>query len=316
MPRVIDCQDTSTTTLEDVVDFLFAERINTQDEDAFTAAAPMLKRLANNRAFLADMVCAEMKSYRSLQETNSYSAQVFMLYPPQRHGQAFFMRACFWPANADHIVRTSGTDPFFYHKPHDHNFNFLTVGYHGSGYWSDYYEYAYGDRVGYRGEDAQLRFVERSQVDKGKVMLYRAFKDIHNQLPADDFSVTLNIMENSLRAATMDQYAFDVEKGTITGLINRMSSAALFPAVAAIGGEEALDLLHTIARNHPLERVRLSAYVALASAKGTPQEAIDVWSRISVDDPVFLREWAKVRTNELESVIESRPPPPVQSVAA
>jgi hypothetical protein len=288
--------------LQEVVDFMYEQKVDTQDEESFITAAPVLKRLANNKTFLSKMVCEELKSYSNLQERNSYSAQVFMLYPPQQRGQNFFMRACFWPADADHVVRVSGTDPFFYHKPHDHNFNFLTVGYHGSGYWSDYYDYEYEDCVGFRGEDARIKFVERSQVSKGKVMLYRAFRDIHNQLPADEFSVTINIMENSIRAGILDQYAFDVESGRLTGLINRMSSTALFPTVAALGDDEGIDLLQTIAEKHPLDRVRLSAYGALASSSSDVDEAIAVWARIKESDSAFLREWRRVRTAELETL--------------
>ena len=41
------------------------------------------------------------------------------------------------------MFKASGISPFFYHVPHDHNFSFLTVGYLGPGYWSEYYEYDY-----------------------------------------------------------------------------------------------------------------------------------------------------------------------------
>ena len=86
------------------------------------------------------------------------------------HGRSskFIIRANFWPALKDSVVRHSGTDPFFYGVPHDHNFSFLTVGYLGPGYWSDYYEYDYGEVVGYPGEEVDLRFVEKSRLDAGQ----------------------------------------------------------------------------------------------------------------------------------------------------
>lgn len=303
MPLVIDTQNTDTISLDELVEKLHQDHFDPTDQDSFIEFAPALKALSNNRTFLAEMMCKELGDYKSLQDDNSYSSQVFMLHGPQRRGQSFFIRACFWASENEQIMKVSGTDPFFYFKPHDHNFNFLTVGYHGPGYWSDYYEYSYEDRIGYKGEDARLRFVERSCLSTGKVMLYRAFTDIHNQLPADNFSISINIMENTLRSSIMDQYAFDVEQGTISGLINRVGAASLFHILAAHPDSESQALLETISCKHPVDRIRLCAYQALASAKSTPEEALDVYARIGNEDPAFLREWARWHTAEIEQNI-------------
>lgn len=302
MPLNLNCQDTDSIELDELVEFLFDNNIQPMDQASLAAAAPMLRKLSNNRSFLAERACEELKDFRNLQTANTYSAQVFMLYLPQRRGQAFFIRACFWPSNADQVVKTSGTDPFFYHKPHDHNFNFLTVGYHGPGYCSDYYEYDYDSCDGVCGETVSLNFIEQSCLSKGKVLLYRAFTDIHNQLPADSFSVSLNIMENSIRASMMDQYAFDLKTGQISGLINRSSAVSIFSTVAALGRGEQLEVLRSIAKRHEIDRVRLSALDALANAAKNPEDALDVWSVIGEADPAFLRGWRRVRTTEIESL--------------
>jgi hypothetical protein len=60
--------------------------------------------------------------------------------------------------------------------------------------------------------------------------------------------------------------------------------------------------LQTIAEKHPLDRVRLSAYGALASSSSDVDEAIAVWARIKESDSAFLREWRRVRTAELETL--------------
>ncbi|MFX9061834.1 hypothetical protein ABTN34_19000, partial [Acinetobacter baumannii] len=65
----------------------------------------------------------------------AYGAQAILLAPPNGN---YVLRANCWPARDDAIVRASGTAPFFYDMPHDHNFPFLTYGYLGPGYWSDY----------------------------------------------------------------------------------------------------------------------------------------------------------------------------------
>ncbi|UHH09653.1 transposase [Luteimonas fraxinea] len=301
MPLTIACDETKAADLDEVVEYMFENKISPEDQASLMEAAPMLRRLANNKSFLAEMVCEELKSYDTLQSSNNYSAQVFMLYRPQRKGQSFFMRACFWPSNADQVVKTSGTDPFFYNKPHDHNFNFLTVGYHGPGYWSDYFEYDYDQCDGVRGESVPLRFIEQSKLDTGKVLLYRAFTDIHNQLPADSFSVSLNIMENSMRASMMDQYAFDLQASKISDLINRTTSISLFNAAAALGNDEQKDVLRFIAQQHSIDRIRLSALDALAHSSTDQDEAIKVWASVKDSDTAFLRGWRKVRTTEIET---------------
>ncbi len=67
-----------------------------------------------------------------------------------RASEKYFIRANFWPSPRDSVFKLSGTSPFFYGLPHDHNFSFLTVGYLGPGYWSEYYEYDYAAVTGFR----------------------------------------------------------------------------------------------------------------------------------------------------------------------
>jgi hypothetical protein len=304
MPLVIDTEeDQPASDLEALVEKLHQDRFDPTDHDSFIEFASALKALGNNRTFLAEMICKELGDYRSIQPSNSYSPQVFMLYGPQRRGQSFFIRACLWASENEQIMKVSGTDPFFYYKPHDHNFNFMTVGYHGPGYWSDYYEYEYKDKIGYKGEDADLKFVERTRLEAGKVMLYRAFTDIHNQLPADRFSISLNIMENTMRSSVMDQYAFDIDKGSISGVINRIGAAPLFHILAAHPDSESQGILEEISRKHPLERVRMCAYHALASAKTSAAEALELYAGIGDTDPAFLREWSRIHTADLEKLV-------------
>src|SRR3954471_22335190 len=180
MPRLIatDCADDS-ISLGDLVEQLETAGFDPEDEDSIAAFGPALGRLARNRRFLGDLVVEELKQGCAGQlARNQYSAQVILL-----HGGAskFALRANFWPSREDSVVVNSGTAPFFYDVAHDHNFSFLTVGYFGPGYWSDYYDYDYGEVTGFIGERAPLRFVERSSLSPGKVLLYRRHRDVHCQ---------------------------------------------------------------------------------------------------------------------------------------
>ena len=192
MPRLIDPGAGAAITLDELVEALDSTPFDSRDEDSFATLGPWLARLGRNRDFLADLAIAELKNrHDHAQAANGYGAQVFLLRPPNGR---YVLRANFWPARDDAIVRASGPAAFFYDLPHDHNFPFLTYGYFGPGYWSDYFEYDVTPLAGVPGEDARLRFVERARLDPGKLMLYRMRRDIHVQLPPDDFSVSLNIL--------------------------------------------------------------------------------------------------------------------------
>jgi hypothetical protein len=265
MPRVIDCSEAEPIALADLVQLLNDERFDPADEESFAAAGPWLKRLAANRRFLADIAVAELKDRCGKQEReNRYSSQVIMLH---RASEKYFIRANFWPSPRDSVFKASGTSPFFYGVPHDHNFSFLTVGYVGPGYWSEYYEYDYESVVGLPGEKVDLRFVEKAKLDPGKVMLYRAHKDVHNQLPADEMSVSINIMEASPKLPYLAQYRFDPAKCEIAGVLTRSSSEALLALAANHDGGNARDLVESFARKHPCERLQFTALRELAAAK-------------------------------------------------
>lgn len=299
MPRLIEAETSEKLELAELVEMLETGGFDSRDEDGFASWGIQLKKLANDRSFLADMMIAELKQRCEGQiRDNQYSAQVVML-----HGgsQKFIMRANLWPALKDSVVRHSGTDPFFYGVPHDHNFSFLTVGYLGPGYWSDYYEYDYGDVVGYPGEDVALRFIEKSRLEEGKVMLYRAHKDIHLQLPADSMSVSLNIVETSHSSAFRDQYRFDLENAKIDGIMTRMSLEPMLALAAHYGGGEGLDLLSSFAGSHPSDRIRWCALRARAAAAPDLDGRIAVFEDGARGDSALVTAMAKREVGRLEA---------------
>ncbi len=298
MPRVIDCPTEDRIELAELVELLETGDFDAEDEDNFAAWGVQLKKLANDRNFLADMMIAELKNRCSGPVGDQYSAQVVMLHAGS---QRFMIRANLWPAMEDSAVRHSGTDPFFYNIPHDHNFSFLTVGYLGPGYWSDYYEYDYGEVVGYPGEDVNLRFVEKTRLDEGKVMLYRAHKDIHLQLPADSMSVSLNIVEISYSTPFRDQYRFDIENRKIAGSVPRLGLEPMLALAAHYGGDNGLDLIADFAGSHPSDRVRWCALRARASALPTLDERIAVLEEGTRSDSRLVSAMARREAAKLEA---------------
>jgi hypothetical protein len=299
VPRLIDAPTEEKIELAELVELLETGGFDSEDEDVFASFGPALKKLGNNRAFLADLMVAELKQRCEGQvRDNQYSAQVIMLHSASKK---FIVRANFWPALEDSVIRHSGTDPFFYGVPHDHNFSFLTVGYFGPGYWSDYYEYDYDQVVGYPGEAVDLRFVEKSRLEPGKVMLYRAHRDVHLQLPADEMSVSLNIVETSSSSVFRDQYRFDIENAQVDGILTRTSLEPMLSLAAHYGGEEGMDLIAEFAAHHPSDRIRWCALRARAAAAPTVDERIALYRSAIEAGSLLVGAMARREVERLET---------------
>jgi len=117
------------------------------------------------------------------------------------------------------------------------------------------------------GEKVDLKFVEKSRLETGKVMLYRAHRDVHNQLPADDLSVSINIMHATPCLPFLDQYRFDVKTCEIAAILNNSATEALLALAANHDGGNARDLVESFAAGHPCERIRFAALRELAAAE-------------------------------------------------
>ncbi len=302
MPRVLDIADDGIIALADCIANLDDRGFDATDEASLHNAALQLRRLSNNRSFLGDILIDELKGRaRDEQASAGYGAQVIMLSRPNGN---WFLRANIWPSRDEHMVRASGEGPFFFNLPHDHNFSFLTVGYHGPGYWSDYYEYDFDAVSGYVGEPVDLRFIERSRLEQGKLMLYRAHRDVHVQHPADALSVSINVMQMSPWQQWYDQYRFDVEAGTISGILSYAASDVALRLAAALDGEagllggNGLDLVTEFARSHPSHRMRLSATEALATAATDEAARLMVWEEAARSDSALLRGEAARRLDQ------------------
>ncbi len=292
MPVLMECQTDERIELGDLVEALESGPSDLNDDECLASFAPSLRRLANNRSFLSDLVIRELKQRCAGQlEGNHYSAQVILLHSGSRK---FMLRANFWPAASDSVIVNSGPGAFFYGQPHDHNFSFLTVGYAGPGYWSDYYEHNYERAAGFIGEKVELRFVERSRLAEGTMLLYRRHRDVHSQLPADSLSVSINIMAMSPATEFLDQYGFDLQSSRIRTIVNRSTLEPLIALAGQLGGENGRDLVEDFAERHPSERIRFAAWKARAAASGGPEERAAVFDEAAAAAPSngFLRGMA------------------------
>lgn len=264
MPRLIDPPAGPALDIEEVTARLDESGVDLTDEASVACCTDLLAGLQHNSDFLADRVIAALKaSYADQLELNRYTAQVFLLH---RSPRGFYLRANMWPSERDAAFTASGPAAFSYGVPHDHNFSFLTAGYFGPGYISDYYDYDPQTVDGRLGEPLDLKFVERHSLSQGKMMLYRAHRDIHSQLPPESLSVSLNIMDEGDQVPWRDQYIVDLESGTIARRPTLTSSEMLLRCAVHLTGN-GKDVAEQFAKAHPVPRVRANAIAALAAVE-------------------------------------------------
>jgi hypothetical protein len=299
MPRLIEIDESATCGLDEAVEALDSAGFDPRDEASLYHAARWLRRLGNDRAFLGDLLVEQLAAgYKSDAVESGYGPQAIVL-SHARNG--YFLRANLWPAESDHAFRTSGAHSFVYGMPHDHNFDFLTVGYFGPGYLSDYYEYDYEAVAGWRGEPAGLRFVERSALSPGKLLHYRAHRDVHRQLPPESLSVSLNVVATDPASGWYDQYGFDIEADRVTGVLNPTSTEAFLRIAVGLGGAEALDLAERFGRHHPSDRLRLACFEARA-ASAAPEQADAIWREAERCGSRLVAEEARMRRPSMGSL--------------
>src|SRR5882757_2712224 len=187
MAITIACNNAEIVTLDEFIDYVHTH-VDLQDLASVATAAPKFRSLANDRALVVRHLNHQVKE--NFRSQVIPSAQALFL----GDGRDFYVRANIWPSNADLASGRVYQDQFSYNLAHDHNYSFMTVGYHGPGYITEVYEYDFDKIVGNAGEAVDLRFVERIHFTTGMVMLYRASKDVHTQFPPDDLGITLNFM--------------------------------------------------------------------------------------------------------------------------
>ncbi|MDH2350185.1 hypothetical protein QCM77_07175 [Bradyrhizobium sp. SSUT18] len=231
--------------------------------DVLLSHGEHLQMLSNNRKFLVDHIVGELKNIHDYQPSNGWNSQTIML-----GGVAgkFAVRANVWlPRRMLHGTSADGRKPqFSFEQAHDHNYDFLTVGYLGRGYETEIWEH--DDRCsGEAGEQVDLRFLERTSLPEHKVMLYRASKDVHVQLPPqDDFSISLNLLPPSIPEC--EQYLFDFEQSVVTKTFvgGSLGQQWLTEAAGHLCDDNISEVLLAIATKHGSEKIRRAARRSLA----------------------------------------------------
>ncbi|WP_437935699.1 hypothetical protein [Sorangium sp. So ce341] len=259
-------------------------------------AACYLRMLSNNKSFLIEHVnrqICEAQPLDAYQLSSNFSQQIVDL----GGGPGFRLRANMWPRCAADAPADWERSLFAYLMPHDHNADFLTVGYWGPGYETDIYEYDPERTVGFEGEQVDIQFLERTRLTNGKVMFYRANRDIHTQLPPDDFSISINLLVADPEAVqSTKQYWFDVERGVISSSVERLDYSPfvfLCRLASMVGDGATINVLEKLAQGHSDARIRAEAFTALATLD--PGNASRHWRDASEDVDPYVQRVARAK---------------------
>jgi hypothetical protein len=280
MTRVLTPNTGGTVGLSDFCDYLEHD-LRVVDTETLASAAPAFARLVANRRMLAHYVEDQLLNWRSGNRDHDYfSHTIVMARRPE-----FFVRANIWIAPDPQKPAPRKEDPSFgYLYPHDHNFAFLTGGYHGPGYTTVLFEYDEAQVVGVPGEPVAIRPCGRATLPQGAIMLYEPSRDIHYQEHPTELSISINVVVPG-RYQQHDQFLFDIERQCIDVALTPAAArgVTICQLAAAIGDGQTADLLTDVAHGSGNPRVRVEAAAALG------QDAVE---RLCADRDPRVRELA------------------------
>jgi hypothetical protein len=225
------------------------------DYECLCDSAWALKSLSNNRTFLAEAINRELRTFLDGGRCPSLTANSITLF----NTRSYTIRANIWaPLGSEPRKHRLEATAFSYFAYHDHNFHFVTAGYLGSGYETVLYRHRFERDRGAPNATADLRYVEQIRLRRGDVMVYRAFEDVHAQLPPDEVSISLNLMAHPPEIARQPQYFFDMDTRTIASAVSDGHDVfGTFIRMAQhIGDANTPELLMALAGAHPAPVVR------------------------------------------------------------
>lgn len=122
------------------------------------------------------------------------------------------------------------------------------------------------------GDRLPLRFLEETDLPRGKVMYYRKHLDVHSQIPPPTDSASLDLMLDDDEDLERNQFYFDAASGRIIGRVENTVAKrlALLDFGHGLADERNLSVLRRIARETACKATRRKAH-ELAEALGKRQ---------------------------------------------
>ncbi|WP_438384145.1 hypothetical protein ABHV46_07330 [Asaia sp. BMEF1] len=251
-----------TIELPELVDYATKD-CDVFDFSSLCSLAEPLRKLSRNRNFLIESYNNDLKRYASGTSLNTYTPQSMILYSCEN----FIIRANIWIPLRGSTKRKSLEERLFsYHSAHDHNFDFITVGYFGSGYRTEIYNRDVEKSFGIPGKKAFLEFQEDTTLPAHKVMAFRAKTDVHTQFPPEDLSISLNILPFNKKHLSEQQLFYNIHDDTIDHFAddNNNKRANLIRMAGFLGNDNSIDILDNLSKKHTCARTRAEAFSSLS----------------------------------------------------
>jgi hypothetical protein len=124
---------------------------------------------------------------------------------------------------------------------------------------------------------------------------------VHDQLPADDMSISINIMHASPCLPFLSQYRFDVKEKKIAGILSRTSAEALLALATHHGGGNGRDLVESFAAYHPCDRIQFAALRELAAAEPDVDAQLEILGRGRHSADAFVAAMSAFESARLET---------------
>lgn len=288
---------TSSISVEEVVDYA-RRNITPRDYDSLLSAAPLLQRLALNKAIVHDRVERALIDIMDGKRTCFYTPQSFVILSID----SVLVRGNLWcPTGPQRGVRSLRDAIFSYYMAHDHNYHFLTVGYSGPGYLTEIYEADPTAHDGQIGTELDVTLLEATALPEGKVMAYRAHRDIHTQLPPDSLSVSLNLMVRDMRSDTHEQYSFEINDN------RRRATIVSYPDASPVSVQTTLIEVAGHIQDEQIHELLRDLSVADHIAPRARRHAIDalqLWPSVDYEELLRLRHHTP---NNIEWEFRARP---------
>jgi hypothetical protein len=174
------------------------------------------------------------------------------------------VRANIWLPRRKGAVSDYERDLYAYDLAHNHDFNFLTVGFFGPGYETDLYRFDPESSAGTPGQPIELADHRREKLTPGRIIYYEQYRDVHVQHEPEALSISLNLLfRNEARAR--DQILFDVKASKVIGVQRLTEYSRIMTALEAstfFADDETLRILEQYATSHPIARVAAYAQSA------------------------------------------------------
>jgi|GEM_PF-2551731 len=232
-------------------------------ENELDEVSTWLAAYAANKKEILSTIINELNNPSAFQRLNDFQAPSFIIYQQQH----YTLRLVMWLPVQGSFDRA----PYSYGEAHDHNFDFWTVNFFGSGYRTRLYSYDYATISGINGETVALNFHGERGLTPGITMFYYRSRDVHIQYPPRDLSVSLNLIVQP--STPLHQYEFNLDpqamshniSATIkTGRFERyIFQKTLLNGLLSLGSSESLRRILKISHGSNPEEIRVIAWHAL-----------------------------------------------------